>query len=159
MSDFSWENASSLVFAKVFNEMLKIKQEDSELAFYGGEKSKAILSEKKLLEIRNFSLEHYEFLMKVDRNFINITKYPLDLKSCFEYENVEYRFDRKSLKKIMQEYIMPNHLDQSLVAGGFFSKYVKNPISDKFPHLFSLLSSKSDIDIYILNGSSQIYKV
>ena len=148
---------SNLVFGQIFNKMLQIKQSDTELTWYGGEKSKPIFSETKLLAIKNLSLDHYEFLMKIDRNFINITKYPFDLKSCFEY-NAAYRFDNEYLRKIMQDYVRPDDLDQSLVAGGFFSKYVENSISTKFPRLFSLLSSKSDIDIFILNGSSQIYK-
>jgi hypothetical protein len=150
-------DVSNLVFGQIFNKMLQIKQSDTELTWYGGEKSKSIFSETKLLEIKGLSLEHYEFLIKIDRNFINITKYPFDLKSCFEY-NAEYRFDKEYLRKIMQDYVRPDDLEQSLVAGGFFSKYVENPISAKFPRLFSLLSSKSDIDIFILNGSSQIYK-
>jgi hypothetical protein len=48
-------------------------------------------------------------------------------------------------------------LDQTIIAGGFFSNYTINPVSIKFPFIFDLLTKEKDIDIYILTNDIKTY--
>jgi hypothetical protein len=146
---------------KVFSELLstKSKETDSELSWYKGEKTVAIFSDKIRQQKKN-TQENHEFLAKIDRNFINITKHSFDADGDhFSYKRAQFNFEKKHLlRSLMQEYVRPDDLEQSIVAGGFFSKYVADsPLSLRFPHLFELVSQNGDIDIFILNGSSDEY--
>ena len=149
--------------------MLKAEPKWSELDVYNGTKyavpfesssknSNSIKEFEKIFSNKHISFIDYNFLAKIDRNFINITKYESDLKSSFFYKNNQLNFDQAYLRKIMIDYVKPEDLNSSLIAGGCFSKYSQNnPISIKFPELFNQIARNSDIDIYIKSPSCDQY--
>jgi hypothetical protein len=156
-----WKKTPNLLTEKILYQLLLLKAQDKqalELDFYGGLCSNVscLYLRHGLISSKQISFESFKFLCNVDRDFINLTKYEnFDDKNSFVYKNINFDFDKKHLRELMREYVQPKDLDRSLVAGGFFSKYVSNnPISLKYAKLFRVISKKSDIDIYIASTES-----
>ena len=128
---------------------------NSELEFFEGQVTNLI--DWKSLQESNLNEDEKNFVSKIDRNFINITKYK-NLQKSLIYSQVEFDFDTQFLKNIVQEYVIEDDWYTCLVSGGHFSKYQQQSlISKSFPFLFKSISNKSDIDVFIHSKNTKIY--
>ncbi len=67
------------------------------------------------------------------------------------FKNVEFNFDKEMCQKILQKYVKPEHLKNSCIAGGFFTKYNKHALfSVAFPDIYRQFSVQSSVDIFLL---------
>ena len=153
-----WKKLPILIIEKILYQVFALKnnqEQTFELDYYDECKKRSCISFTN--SSKQLSFECFNFLTIIDRDYINLTKFEKinDNPSPFVYENSKFNFDKKRLREIMCEFILPNDLEKSLIAGGFFSKYIaNNAISVKFANLFKVLSKKSDIDIYISSSEN-----
>ena len=59
----------------------------------------------------------------------------------------------------MEKLVLPNDLQNSLIAGGYFSNYSLNPVSKQFSEIYRLINQEKDIDLYILTQNIKIYQL
>ena len=156
--DSIWAQTPLLVVERILFELYLIKlkeQTDTDLSFYGGGDEEVLLTDescsRRLFPGKRLTFENYEFLAKVDRNFVNITKYASELKSSYYYANNRLNVDRDSMRNIMVEFVRPKDLEFSIIAGGFLSEYKsEDAISARFPELYQRISANADVDIYVM---------
>jgi hypothetical protein len=132
---------------QILNEILKIniKTRSSQLDSTDNQ----IQSLRFLNEKRNINFITYEFLSCVDKEYINVTKFPCFLK-MIKYKNIVLDLNQNYLKRIVELYVDKDDLNSCVIAGGFFTKYIANDKMSKFfPELFSKLKEDSDIDVYL----------
>ena len=81
----------------------------------------------------------------------------LSLKILKVYENAEFSFDSKYLRKIIKDFVFKSDLEKCIIAGGFFSKYSKLekiksliPKSSVYPSsTYEEICNGHDTDIFI----------
>jgi hypothetical protein len=151
-----WHKLPYTVIEQILNEHLKIniRTRSSQLDSTGNQiQSLRFLNEKKYINFIG-----YEFLSYVDKEFINVTKYPCFLKKI-KYKNIVLDLNKNYLKRIIELYVDKDDFNTCVIAGGFFTKYIaEDQMSKFFPDLFFRLKEDSDIDVYLNRSDlSQFY--
>lgn len=104
------------------------------------------LKKEPLFLSKNFLFENFHFILRAEGNFVNYTKYP-DEQLDKNFKNVQLNLDKEFLRKIMERYLFSFDLKNSVVAGGFFSKYNLNNVSKNF-QIFTKSTRKTRILIF-----------
>ena len=149
LSDAIWKHTPLIITERILYELLVLRLRDKcDLDFYeGGPTNKPRFNES---PNKRLKFEEFTFLVRIERDFVNYTRHGAELKGSLIYKNNELNTNTAYLRKLMTDYVRPNDLKTSLVAGGYFSKYqVNNAISKMFGKLFKMVSEHSDVDIYI----------
>jgi hypothetical protein len=116
---------------------------------------------KKIFPNKYVPLNDFQYFHSLDvRGFLKIDFPPTEtckkLLDLFYYSNVQLNLDISTYIELIAKFLIPiNDIDQCIIAGGIFSKYVPSlDISTCYSKLFNNLKGNQDIDVFMLDSNN-----
>ena len=149
-----------LLSNKIHHNTLHYKQE-----LYGNSEKEMSLVEKFLNRKHfpdNLDIDDFTFLYNTIGNYVKVedTLEFNSLLSKLQYPNVKIDFGyKKNFRHYIEKYIDEEDRQNTMIAGGIFSKYQKESIfAHFFPDMYDTLKNNQDIDIFIHDNGKKFNK-